>query len=52
MVIVDHGHSDGHCDGHKESVIVSPVIIDHSLRRKGEIKTVSVLTRLPSSLVL
>ena len=52
MLIVDHGHSAGHCDGHKESLIVSPVIIVHSLRRKEEIKTVSVLTRLPSSLVL
>ena len=52
MVILDHGHTDGHCDGHKESVIVSPVTIVHSLRGKGEIKTVSVLTRLPSSLFL
>ena len=35
----------------KESVIVSPVITAHTLRKKEKIKTVSVLTRLPSSLV-
>ena len=35
----------------KESVIASPVIAVHTLRKKGEIETVSVFTRLPSSLV-
>ena len=36
----------------KESVLwVSPAITVHTLRKKGEIKTVSVLTRLPSSQV-
>ena len=35
----------------KESVIVSPVIAVHTSRKKGGIKTVSVLTRLPSSMV-
>ena len=35
----------------KESVILSPVITTHTLRKKEEIKTVSVLTRFPSSLV-
>ena len=35
----------------KESVIASPVITVHTLRKKGEIETVSVFTRLPSSLV-
>ena len=35
----------------KKSVIVRPVTTFHTLREKGEIKTVSVLTRLPSSLV-
>ena len=34
-----------------ESVTVCPVVTVHTLRRKGEIETVSVLTRLPSSLV-
>ena len=33
-------------------LILSPVITVHTLRKKGEIKTVSVLTRRPSSLVL
>ena len=37
--------------GDKESVIVVSVITVHTLRRKGEIKTVSVLIRLSSSLV-
>ena len=36
----------------KESVIVSPVITVHTLRKKGEMKTVSDLTRLPGYLVL
>ena len=36
---------------YKESVIVSTVITVHTLRKKREIKTVSVLTRLPISLV-
>ena len=35
----------------KESVIVSLVITVHTLKKKGEIKTVSVLTRLTNSLV-
>ena len=35
----------------KESVIVNSAITVHNLRRKAEIKIVSVLTRLPSSLV-
>ena len=35
----------------KESVIVSPVIIVHTLGKNGEIKIVSVLARRPSSLV-
>ena len=35
----------------KESVIVSPAITVHTLREKEEIKTMSVLTRLPISLV-
>ena len=35
--------------GDMESVVVSPVI--HTLIKKGEIKTVSVLARLPSSIV-
>ena len=35
----------------KKSVIVNPAFLDHASRKKGEIKTVSVLTRLPSSLV-
>ena len=34
----------------KESVIVSPFVTAHTLRRNEEYKTVSVLTRLPSSL--
>ena len=37
--------------GDNESVIVSPVITIHTLRKKGEIKKMSVLTRLPSSLI-
>ena len=36
----------------KESEVLSSVITVHLLRRKVEIKTVSALTRLPSSLVL
>ena len=36
----------------KELVIVSPVINVHTLRKKGEIKTMGFLTRLHSSLVL
>ena len=36
----------------KESVIVSPVIPFHTLRKMQEIKTVSDLTSLTSSLVL
>ena len=35
----------------EESVNVSPVMTVHTLRKKGEIKTVPFLTRLPSSLV-
>ena len=35
----------------KESVIVSSVITVHALRKKGEIETVSFLTKLHSSLV-
>ena len=35
----------------KESATVSPVITVHTLRKNGGIKTVSVLTRRPSSLV-
>ena len=35
----------------KELVIASPVITAHTLRKKREIKTVSFLTRLSSSLV-
>ena len=35
----------------KESVIVSLAITVHTLKKKGEIKTVSVLTRLTNSLV-
>ena len=35
----------------KESVIVNPDIIVHTLRKKGEIKTVSFLTRFHISLV-
>ena len=31
----------------EESVIVSPVITVHILGKKGEIRTVSVITRLP-----
>ena len=34
----------------KESVIVSPVITVCNLKKKGEIKAVSVFTKLPSSL--
>ena len=34
-----------------ESVILSPVIIVHTLSKKREIKTVPVFTRIPSSLV-
>ena len=34
-----------------ESVIVNSVITVHTLRKKGEVKTVSAITRLPSSLV-
>ena len=34
----------------KESAIVSPVITAHTLRKNEEIKTVSTLTRRPSSL--
>ena len=34
------------CD--KELVIVSPAVTVHSFRKKGEIKTVSVLTSLPA----
>ena len=30
----------------KETAVVSPVIIVHTLRKKGETKAVSVLTRL------
>ena len=37
--------------GDKESVVVNPVITVHTLRKKGEIKTVTILTRLSSSLV-
>ena len=37
---------------HKESVIASPVITVHALRKNEDIKTVSVLTRLPSCLNL
>ena len=36
----------------KESVIVSPIITVHALRNRGEIQTVSVVTRSSSSLVL
>ena len=36
----------------KELVIVSPVISVHTLRKKGEIKTMPFLTKLHSSLVL
>ena len=35
----------------KESVIVSPFITVHTLRKKGEVKTVSVLTQLPCAMV-
>ena len=35
--------------GDKESVIVSPVITAHTVRKKKKIKTVLVLTRLLSS---
>ena len=35
----------------KESVIVSPIITVHTLRKKGEIQTVSVVTRPSSCLV-
>ena len=35
----------------KESVIMSPAITVHNVRTKGEIKKVSALTRLPSSMV-
>ena len=35
---------------HRKSVVVNPVINVHTLRKKGEIKTVTILTRLPSSL--
>ena len=35
----------------KKSVIVSPVITAHFLRKKGKIKTVSILTRHHVSLV-
>ena len=38
--------------GNRELVVVNPVITVHTLRKKGEIKTVSFLTRLPHSLVL
>ena len=34
----------------KESVIVSPAITVHTLRKKGEIKSVPVLPRLPTRL--
>ena len=37
--------------GDKKSVVVSPSITVHTLIKKGEIKTVSVLTRLPGSLI-
>ena len=36
----------------KESVVVSPVVTVHTLGKNGDIKTVSVLTKYPSSLVL
>ena len=36
----------------KKLVIVSPVITVHTLRKKGEVKIVSFLTRLHSSFVL
>ena len=36
----------------KESVIVSPVITVYALRKKGEVKTMSLLTILASSLTL
>ena len=36
----------------KESVIMSPVVFLYTFRKKLEIKTLSVLTKLPSSLVL
>ena len=35
----------------KESVIVSPIITVHTLRKSGEIQTMSVVARLSSSLV-
>ena len=35
----------------KGSVIVSLVTAVHTLKTKGEIKTVSILTRVPSSLI-
>ena len=35
----------------KESVIVIPVINAHTLSKKGQIKTVLILKRLPRSLV-
>lgn len=31
----------------EESVIVSPIVSVHTLRKKGKIKTASVLTKLP-----
>ena len=37
--------------GYRELVVVSPYIIVHTLRKKGEIRFVLVLTILPSSLV-
>ena len=37
--------------GDRESVVVSPAITVYTLIKKGESKTVSALTRLPSSLV-
>ena len=35
----------------KKSVIVNLVITDHTLRKKGEIQTMLIVTRLSSSLV-
>ena len=35
----------------KGSMIVSPVTTVHTLRRKGEVKTVPVITKVPSSLI-
>ena len=35
----------------KGSMIVNPVTTVHTLRRKGEVKTVPVITKVPSSLI-